>query len=397
MSSQFSSTRLPLHCLVIGGGVAGSCCAIRLREHGVSVLLVEKATFPRNKVCGCCIGGAGLELLRSLGLESKVKQAGVDVDRWVGSLGGQRVEIPLPSGVAISRETLDPLLLNAAQAAGADVRIPCRAIVRDMNHQRVRVALRDRANDDVLHSFDTVVVAGGLNVGGLSEFLPFVEEPHGPFGISWMAKCAESAGSSVRAREAPEALEALEAPEHHVIYMACEDDGYVGLVQLENGSVDIAAALKSGADAATVGSPRERVLAILKRSRFPNWQFHDESHCLTTPPLRRARHPGTGRLLAIGDSAGYSEPFTGEGMTWAMQTGIAAADLIAANAADLRVESVGDRWRAELPTLIRRNKLACRAVTSLLRSSVARRAVGRTLAQWPSLAKPMIRHLSHGP
>ena len=389
MSSPSASSLRPFRCLVIGGGVAGSCCALRLRKHGVSVLLVEKATFPRNKVCGCCIGGAGLEFLRSLGLESEVKQAGVDVDRWVGSLGGQRVEIPLPSGVAISREKFDPMLLEAARASGAEVRIPCRAIVREMDDQRVRVELQDDGNaDGVSHSFDTVVVAGGLNVGGLSEFLPFLEVPHGPFGISWIAKSENTTASNINHSE---------ALERHVIYMACDDDGYVGLVQLEDGRVDIAAALRSGADAAAVGTPRERVLAILQRSQFPSWKFHEETSCLTTPPLRRARQPGAGRLLAIGDSAGYSEPFTGEGMTWAMQTGIAAADLIAAHTADPGLESVGDRWQTELPTLIRRNKLACRAVTNLLRSSLARRAVGMTLAQWPSLAKPIIRHLSHGP
>lgn len=54
--------------LVIGGGIAGASCALRLRQHGIDVLVAEKVAFPRAKVCGCCIGGAGLASLEQLSL-----------------------------------------------------------------------------------------------------------------------------------------------------------------------------------------------------------------------------------------------------------------------------------------------------------------------------------------
>ena len=50
--------------------------------------------------------------------------------------------------------------------------------------------------------------------------------------------------------------------------MACDRDGYVGVVRLEDGRVDIAAALKSGSDSRQVGKPVDRVLGILERSRL---------------------------------------------------------------------------------------------------------------------------------
>jgi flavin-dependent dehydrogenase len=120
--------------------------------------------------------------------------------------------------------------------------------------------------------------------------------------------------------------------------------------------------------------------------------FEDPSPPMTTPPLRRTRAAGRGRVLAIGDAAGYVEPFTGEGMTWAMRSGIAAAGVIAAGVGDL--SRVGDEWNRQLSELLRGRKLACRTVTALLRWSLARRIAAAALSRWPALANPLIRGLS---
>ena len=72
------------------------------------------------------------------------------------------------------------------------------------------------------------MVAAGLNVAGVARFLPWVEPPTGPFGVGFTADLGDDC-------------------EPGVIYMACDDDGYVGVVRLEDGRTDIAAALRSGA------------------------------------------------------------------------------------------------------------------------------------------------------
>ena len=54
--------------LVIGAGPAGSVAARELARRGCRVLLVDKATFPRPKVCGCCVNGAAIRALERLGL-----------------------------------------------------------------------------------------------------------------------------------------------------------------------------------------------------------------------------------------------------------------------------------------------------------------------------------------
>ena len=104
-------TELPV--LVLGGGVAGSACAIALRQRGVDVQLAEKTNFPRSKVCGCCIGGAGLRGLEQLSLRDWVVESGVATRRWDCSLGGRWIDLDLPAGVAISRQKLDTRLFEA--------------------------------------------------------------------------------------------------------------------------------------------------------------------------------------------------------------------------------------------------------------------------------------------
>lgn len=357
--------------LVIGGGIAGASCALRLRQHGMEVLVAEKVTFPRAKVCGCCIGGAGLASLKQLSLSQWVLDTGVPTRRWRASIGGKQIELALPGGVAISRKALDTKLLASAGDAGASISMPCRATLDSVDDNRVLATLQIGQLQEQ-RDFAAVVVASGLNASGLQQILPWRELPNGPFGVSLTASS-----------------ESIEAG---VIYMACDDDGYVGLVRLEDGRVDIAAALASGSAAASKRSPRERIDAILAASEFAAWTLEDPSVVMTTPPLRRTRTAGAGRVLAIGDAAGYVEPFTGEGMTWAMQSGIAAADLIATSIDGLSV--VGQSWDHELHGLLRRKKQTCRVVTAALRWPVARRAVAQTLANWPSLATPLIRSLS---
>ncbi|TWU44003.1 hypothetical protein Q31b_15380 [Novipirellula aureliae] len=357
--------------LIIGGGVAGCSLAIRLRQLGIDVDLAEKEVFPRPKVCGCCIGVAGLASLRSLGVLDAARSVSMATNQWCASIGNRLLEIDLPDGIAISREVLDPLLLSAAQVGGTNIFTPCAATVTSVRQDQVEVKMV-RDGKARRAEYDCVIVASGLRSGGIQETLPWTETPHGPFGISFTADS--------------------EAIQPQRIYMACDDDGYVGLVRLGDGRVDVAAALQSGGTSASKGDPLTRVKAILSRSQFARLDLVNLSPALTTPPLRRTRKAGCGRLLAVGDAAGYVEPFTGEGMTWAMQTSIAAADLIADAPGDL--QSIGDRWNEKQATLLARKKRNCRWVTSALRSPLARTFAARTLTMFPALARPLIKSLN---
>ncbi|MGB7346333.1 MAG: NAD(P)/FAD-dependent oxidoreductase [Pirellulaceae bacterium] len=376
--------------LVIGGGVAGSSCALSLARLGMEVHVAEKSEFPRDKACGCCIGPAGLAAIDQLGLHEQTKSLSVPVNRWLGSFNARQVDLAIPAGIAIARTVLDPLMLDAARQAGASVALKCTASVRANSE-----TIGDHVVVDMMHNgsvetkcFDVVVIAAGLSFGGLDAILPWQQSPHGPFG----AAC--------RIRDP------LSSIKPGTIYMACDDDGYVGIVCLADGTVDVAGALRSGAQAARLGSPLCRIKQIIDRSSFDLPDVLPLSGVITTPMLRRTRKVGNGRVIAIGDTAGYVEPFTGEGMTWAMQSGIAAANLIAAigdhsqtgdhsQLGDL--STLGDQWQSESSRLLGQQKLICKIVTNACRSGLMRSSIAKALGTFPSLASPLLKSLSRVP
>ena len=371
--------------LIIGGGPAGAACAIRLRQHGIGVQIAEKAAFPRSKVCGCCLGGAGLGALEQLGLSEWAADVGIPVGRWVGAFDGRRVEVTLPRGRVISRELLDTQLLQTARTLGAVVDQPCVAEARQQNESGVPVELHWQRNAiSVVHSYAVAVIASGLNAGSHGRQLPWLQTPHGPYG----------AGLTLPPERV--VLNDAASSQPGTIYMACEDKGYVGLVVLPDGRVDVAAALYR----LPQSRPRRRqyprvqpaaqVAAILRRSSLADLDILPQDGLTATPLLRRRRLAGRGRMIAIGDAAGYVEPFTGEGMTWGMLSGIAAADLIAATDS---WNSLGEKWQRQESRLLENRRRKCRWMTTALRSSLVRRTAGATLSRFPALAKPLVAGL----
>jgi flavin-dependent dehydrogenase len=112
--------------IVIGAGPAGATVALMLARAGWSVAVVEKAPFPRRKVCGEFISATTLALLHEMGLgRSFLERAGPEIKRVALFAGDSVVASPLPQGRgggwgrALGREHLDSLLLEAAVGAGA--------------------------------------------------------------------------------------------------------------------------------------------------------------------------------------------------------------------------------------------------------------------------------------
>lgn len=377
---------------VIGGGPAGAVCALRLACHGVRTLLVDKAVFPRAKVCGCCLNLSAVAALRRCGLSELPRRLhAVPLRRWEGWMNGQRVQCALPGGWSLSREALDHELLKQAAAAGAEVRTGTAASIAEVCDDAVRVALRSPNGEagPVLEA-PIAVVATGLAGGGLERWLPWRQPPSGPLGTGVSMHCPDGQWQP------------------GVIYMACGRDGYVGAVVLEDGRLDLAAALRrpgrrqrrslsaAGADVPLLPSSvslGQRMRAILQQAGLPGVAGLDSATVAATPRMRRLRQVGNGRLIAIGDAAGYVEPFTGQGMAWAMHSGWAAAECIAA-ALPGHARSVGDRWTHDHRQLLRLRQLPCRSLAALLQHDLGRRLLFGAMRRAPRLTTTVAGYLN---
>ena len=109
--------------LVAGAGPAGSIVATLLARSGVRVLLVDRARFPRDKLCGDTLNPGAVALLRRLDLAEPIERDGLPINGMI--LTGERGARVTGTyrhamlGRALTRRVLDSHLLAAAIAAGA--------------------------------------------------------------------------------------------------------------------------------------------------------------------------------------------------------------------------------------------------------------------------------------
>jgi flavin-dependent dehydrogenase len=340
--------------VVIGAGPAGSVTARELARRGCRVLMVDKSSFPRAKVCGCCLNGAAIGTLERLGLGDVLKDA-VRLDRVTVAAGSRTADMRLPRGAALSREVFDERLVEQAVKEGVEFRAGT-------------VVNRPR---DLLSEARIVIVASGLTGG---DAMP---EPGSRIG----------AGVVIPAKSAPEFYKP------HTIHMATGRGGYVGFVRVEDGRLDVAAAL----DAAFVklaGGLGPAAEAILSQADWPIPVGLAEAVWRGTPALtRRPARLADDRLFVVGDAAGYVEPFTGEGMAWAIMS---AAELapIAARAVQLWNDSLANEWELKHRRIVGQRQRVCRIVSRVLRSPLFTGLAVRTLQLAPVLSRPVIAALN---
>nr|MDQ3069400.1 NAD(P)/FAD-dependent oxidoreductase [Acidobacteriota bacterium] len=116
--------------IVVGAGPAGSLAALRIARAGASVLVLERARFPRHKLCGDTINPGAVAELESAGLAGTIRPLGRLVSGMrVSGAGGTAVEGAYGTGIvglSMPREVLDSALASAARAAGARVEFGAR-------------------------------------------------------------------------------------------------------------------------------------------------------------------------------------------------------------------------------------------------------------------------------
>jgi hypothetical protein len=171
--------------------------------------------------------------------------------------------------------------------------------------------------------------------------------------------------------------------------MVCGSDGYVGIGRLEDGRLDVGTALDLEA-VRRRGGPGQAAAAVLAQEGMPPVPGLADLDWRGTPCL--TRRPGciaAERAFAIGDATGYVEPFTGEGVAWAV-TAAAAVVPLARRAIDRWHPSLAGEWVAVHRRTVGRRQHPCRLLARVLRRPRLCRGLIRLLARMPWLAAPLV-------
>jgi 2-polyprenyl-6-methoxyphenol hydroxylase-like FAD-dependent oxidoreductase len=181
-----------------------------------------------------------------------------------------------------------------------------------------------------------------------------------------------------------------------LIHLATGTHGYVGLVRIEDGRLNVAAALDP-AGVKAVGGLGTAAAMILAEAGLPPVPDLAAAAWRGTPLLTRTVvRPWAERVFLLGDAAGYVEPFTGEGMAWAFASAMALAPL-AWEACRGWKPHHGHAWAQMRRRRVTRRQWLIRALAEGLRWPRLTHGVVRLLAAAPWLATPMVRWLNQEP
>ncbi len=388
--------------LVVGAGPAGSAAAYHLARHGLDVLLLEKSTFPRDKVCGDGLGPRAVHQLRRMGVD--VTGPGWHRNRGVRLVfGGRGAEVDWPEstrfpdhGLTRSRHDFDDLLARRAVSAGArlwtSARVTHPVLDRSGRARGVR-ALVGPEERPVTCEAPVVIAADGVSAR-LAVAL----------GVERLGR--RPVATAIRRYHRSPAR-------HDDGYLEIWADlraghgepllpGYAWVFPMGDGRVNVGLGLIS--DGGT-GRPDTRRLLDLWLSRTPEeWGLSDAGGAAGSVRgaalgmgFNRLPHYTRGVLLA-GDAGGMISPWNGEGISYAMEAGEVAAEIVAdalARGAASRREALLRRYPRELHQRHARYYRLGTAFARLLSRPAFVSSLGRGLVASPAVRRLGLRLLAN--
>lgn len=309
--------------LIAGAGPAGSAAAIHLARLGWRVVVVDRAAFPRDKPCSEYLSPEAVRLLDEFSLVEPLESAGavrLGGTTVVGPRGHRltglfRYATPAPwraEGLSVPRRLLDARLVEAARAAGAEVR------------ERTRV-------EDLL--YDRGAVAGAVVRGPDGRHAPIrARLTLGADGLGSVV--ARRLGGVRRAAPRRVALVAHVAGVRDVgptAEMHVGEHGYVGINRIGAGLFNVALVVPRARAAAARGAAPEFFFRQLEgfpgvRGRVDRTRLARQVLAAGPFSSRAARVSAAGALL-LGDAADFFDPFTGQGITAALRGARLAAEV----------------------------------------------------------------------
>jgi geranylgeranyl reductase family protein len=283
---------------IVGSGPAGASCAAFCAAAGLRTLVIEREKFPREKVCGDCLNPACWPVLERLGVAEEVRASPhgrLSAIKFI-TVDGRSFIAPLPSGenpeIALRRSRFDDILMRRARSLGAEMREGETLLsVRREGHWQI-------ATKDFEEGARVLVAADGRNstVARLCDLMP-----------------AKSCG-----RVALQTHLALPPSFGDRVVLQLLPEGYSGQAPVGDGLLNLCLV------------SRPKGLVAIRRWAENAFSIPTDHSWRTIAPLARTSLPPviTG-LFLVGDAARVVEPFTGEGIYYALRSGELAAQAIA--------------------------------------------------------------------
>src|SRR2546422_7219797 len=403
--------------LIVGAGPAGTVAALVLARAGARVRLVDRADFPRDKLCGDTVNPGTLARLRRLAIGDAVDARGLRVDGMlVTGERGAAIEGRYPGGLfgrAILRRDLDWLLLQQAVQAGCqfDPHVAVRdAIVDASQHGPLVVGARVGHSGSTRELHARVTIAADGRPSTVAFALGLARHPNVPRRCAIGAyfesvrhvsdTCLTPETINAETAERAEPKNSLRVPrvlrctsvlgEMHV-----RKGRYIGVALVPGGATNVCLVKPSHPADGDLRDPAALLTRELARDPLLRDRFAD-ARLIAPPvvlgPLAIDVQPAAiDGLLLAGDAAGFIDPMTGDGLRFAIHGGelaaSAAPDALArgwpgghARLAESRRRQFGGQWRfnrmlralVASPRGIEAAAIGARLAPSLLRAIISR-------------------------
>ena len=322
--------------VVVGAGPGGATAAYHLAQAGVDVVVLEKSTFPREKVCGDGLTPRAVKQLTAMGIET-LNADGTASSGWIKNHGlriiggGMRIEVPWPDlasfpsyGLVRPRQDFDEILARAAQKSGARLYEGTTVTAPLLDERTGRVCGVTTREGMTVRAPVTLVADG--NSSRFSLALGIRKRDDRPMGVAyrkyfrsprhdddWLESWLELwDGRPGQSRLLP---------------------GYGWIFGVGDGTSNVGLGILNTSDA--FGKTDYRAMLDRWLANLPEeWGYVEEN---STGPTRgaalpmafnRKPHYANGALL-VGDAGGMVNPMNGEGIAYAMESGRLAAEIVA--------------------------------------------------------------------
>jgi geranylgeranyl reductase family protein len=324
--------------IIVGAGPGGSTTAYHLARHGIRVLVLEKSQFPREKVCGDGLTPRAVKQLIKMGVTAggSFEEQGWLPNKGLRVIGGGvRLELDWPDlasfpnyGLVRTRFDFDDLLAKQAVKAGADLRtgVNVTGPVVDDTGRAIGVIADTEGGEPREFRAPLIISADGVS-GRFPLALGLAKREDRPLGVAVRRYYHSPAKANDDYLESWLELRSKEGGDRLL-------PGYGWIFGMGDGRVNVGLGVLNSSSAFGKTNYR-RMLTEWLGATPDDWGMNDEANA-DGPILGAALPMGFNRVphytrgvLLVGDSGGMVNPFNGEGIAYAMESGELAAEVVA--------------------------------------------------------------------